>query len=402
MDTLDAATARWLVTDGTPHVDDVTAALDAGEAELAVVTRLRRTGLSPAASSAVVAAAVARRRARARWPQADRLLFTREGLEQASDPTVSDWRTRRLGSGAVWDLCAGLGGDAFAAAAHGAEVTAVDLDEARLVLLGHNARQLGLEVGTCCADALHVAVPDDAVFHADPGRRRDGRRVRRLAEHLPPVGALLAAQSHARGGGVVLSPAVDLADPDLPGDAELEFVQVEGELRESIVWTAALRTPGVGARATLLPSGVTRTRPADAPRTRLPVGAPGAVLLRVAPAAVRARLHDTIGAEVGARRLADARALLTLDEPPSPSPWYRASQIHAVLPVRPKAVRAWLRSVDVDEVEIATHGMEIDVAAWWRALGRPPRGPRGWRLEVVRTDAGGRVLVTRDGRTDGR
>lgn len=396
MDELDVAVAEWLVDVGRAHVADAVAAFDRDQPELAVVARLRAAGLSAERTSAVVGAATARRRARGSWAAADELLFTRTALEQASDPQVSAWRTRRLADAEVWDLCAGVGGDTLAAAAHGARVTAVDLDAARLTLLRHNAAALGVEVTTLHDDALQVRVPAAAVVHADPGRRRGERRVRRLAEHQPPVGELVRAHAQARGLGVVLSPAVDLDDPDLPRAAELEFVQVGGALRETVAWTGELRSPGVVARATLLPQGHSLTRTDAEPRPQLPRGEVGEVLVEVAPAAVRARLHDRIGAELGARRIAHGRALLTLDDVPGDDTWLRWRRVYAVLPVRPKAVRAWLRGRTVDAVEFVAHGMALDADAWWRALGRPPRGPAGWRIELVRMDDGGRVLLTRE------
>jgi hypothetical protein len=386
-------TALWLIgSEGRDAVAQVTAALDAGREELAVATGLRRDGLRADLATAVLGAAAARRRARARWADADELLFTPIALEQASDPVVSAWRADRLTTFDVWDLCAGVGGDALAIAATGAQVTAVDLDAARLELLGHNAQVRGLDIARHVGDALRVRPPAAAAIHADPGRRRDGRRVRRLADHLPGVGALLAAHPGAPTRAVALSPAVDLDDPELPGDAELEFLQVGDDLREAVLWLGAARRGDRRATATLLPEGVSRARAARGPR--LPVGEPGQVLLHLAPAAVRARLHDDIGDEVQARRLAIGRALLTTDEDPGPSPWFRRRLIHAVLPARPKAVRGWLRGRDERPVEIAVHGLDADPVAWWRAVGRPPRGPAGWRVELVRTDEGGTALVT--------
>jgi hypothetical protein len=387
--------ARWLASDeGRSQVDRITASLDAGGDELAIAARLRRDGLDASSATAVTGAADARRRARARWVDADELLFTPISLEQASDPEVSAWRATRLAQGVVWDLCAGIGGDTLALAGVGAEVTAVDLDEARLILLAHNARIRGLDVEIRHDDALTAPVPPGAAVHVDPARRRDGRRVRLLAHHLPPVGALVAAYADAPALAIVLSPAVDLGDPDLPADAELEFVQVGDDLREAVVWLGEARRPGARATATLLPSGVSRSRDERGPR--VPVGEVGEVLLQPAPAAVRARLHDQLGAEVGARRLSASRALLTVDELPPPSPWYRRRWVHAALPARPKAIRAWLRAAEPRPVEIALHGVDADVGAWWRTLGRPPRGPAGWRIELVRTDHGALALVTSD------
>lgn len=394
MTALSLPTARWLCrSEGLQAVARATARLDAGASELTVGTELREHGgLDAERATAVLAAAAARRRARRDWPQADRMLLTGVGLEQASAPAVAAWRARRLAGRGVWDLCAGLGGDALAIAATGAEVTAVDLDAARLCLLAHNAEVLGLSVTTRVADALEVRPPARAWLHADPARRRDGRRVRRLADHVPPVDALLRRHAAAVARGVVLSPAVDLDDAALPADAELEFVADGQGLRESVAWLGAARSPGVVASATLLPSGHHRTR-RGAP-ARLPVGAVGTHLVEVEPAAVRARLHAEVGLEIGARRLARRRALLTVDGAPPASPWYRARPVVAVLPARQKALRRWLGDHPRLPVELVAHGMEIDPTAWWRGLGRPPRGPQGLRIELVRTDEGAKAVVT--------
>jgi SAM-dependent methyltransferase len=390
---LTAATADWLCGDaGRDAVTRAAAHLDDGGDPLAVGTRLRQGGLAPEQATAVLGAATARRRARGRWPDADRLLLTPIGLEQASDPEVAAWRARRLAGASVWDLGAGLGADALAIAATGADVTAVDLDAGRLRLLRHNAEVLGLEVTTLVADALEVELPPGALLHADPGRRRDGRRVRRLADHLPPVGRLLARHRGLAGLALVLSPAVDLRDPDLPEDAELEFVADTDGLRETVAWGGCLRVAGVAATATLLPEGHQRHRRGEP--DPCPVGEVGDHLVEVAPAAVRARLHDDIGSRIGARRLALRRALLTTDQPPPPSPWYRSRPVLAVLPARPRAVRRWLREVAPRPLEIAVHGLDADPQRWWRDLGRPARGPQGRRLELIRTDEGGIAVVT--------
>jgi hypothetical protein len=393
-DQLTVEVARWLTShSGLQAVSATTAAFDAGSDEFAVTTRLRRDGVAPASARAVVAAARARQKARDRWIDADRLLFTSSALEQASDPEVAAWRARRMAGERVWDLCAGIGGDTLAIGKVAMPpVTAVDLDAARIALLEHNARTCGVEVTTLVGDALTVRSPAGAVVHVDPARREGGRRLRRLAELVPAVPAVLAAHRGTTGMAVVLSPGVDLSDPDLPADAELEFVQVGPHLRESVLWLRSLRDPAVQASATLLPEGVSRARDRRPPR--LEVGEVGEHLVEVATAAVRARLHDTIGAEIGARRIATGRALLTCDDVPPPSPWYRVRHVLALLPARPRPVRAWLREHPPPSLELAVHGLDLDPLRWWRELGRPPRGPRGWRLELVRTDDGGRAIVT--------
>jgi hypothetical protein len=386
-------TAAWLVSDdGLDTVREVTTWLDNGEESLGIASRLRARGKAHEHSAAAIGAGIARRRARHRWADADRLLFTREALEQASDPEVSRWRAQRFAAApSVMDLCAGVGGDTLALGDRVPSLTSVDMDPGRLHLLRHNAAVRGLDVASVVGDALRVDRPAAMWVHADPSRRDGSRRLRALRDHHPSVPALISHHRQAPGQGIVLSPAVDLDDPDLP-DGELEFVALDGALTEAVVWIGATAVPGVQASATLLPSGHHRQRSGVAPY--LPVGPVGHHLIEVSPAAVRARIHTVIGQEVGASRLAARRALLTADTLPEPSEWYRVRSVETVLNVRAKDIRRWLRHHDDHPLELASHGWSGDLDALWRAIGRPPRGPQGRRLDVVRLDDGAVAILS--------
>lgn len=390
---LPPAVVRWLTNEGLPIVEEVTQALDAGRSELAVGSSLRGDH-DPAHAAAAVAAGVARQRARADGvPLADRLLLTRVALEQASRPEVSAHRAERFaGRRAVVDLCAGAGLDTVALGGRVDRVLALDLDPSRAALLDHNARACGVAAAVVVGDAARPPFRFTVPVHADPSRRDGQRRARRLADYQPSLPALLAATASAPGRGIVISPGVDWDDRALPYDAELEFIQVGGDLVEAMLWLGELRRPGVRATATVLPGGGSRTRRDDpAP---LPVAPVGEWLIEMAPAAVRARVHDELGRELGAHRVARSRALLSAAVDPGPSPWWQVWQVETVLPARPREVRRWLRGADPIPIEITTHGLEADPVAWWRALGSPPRGPTGRRLHLVRTDDGALCIVT--------
>jgi hypothetical protein len=412
--------ASWVVTDvGLEAVTLATDLLDRRDpgsdgsttTPLTVVSELRRHVPDPDLATAVLQLAAARVRARDRFADADSLLFTRAGLEQASDPLVAAWRARRYLGADVWDLCAGLGSDALALGRVATHLTLVELSAARVALLRHNLAAAGIDADVRIADALDVDPPVGAWLHADPGRRRGERRVRRLGATLPPVDALLATHHGAPAIGVVVSPAIDWDDPAFPADAEVEFIQRGDHLVEAVLWLGALRGDDrrVRATATLLPDVrlgggevvpiATARRSAVQQGVPLAVGPLGSHLVEAAPAAVRARLHDHLVATLAdgrsaVRRVARRRALLTSDGELPTSPWYRARPILTVLPARPKAVRAWLRTADPGPVELVLHGVDADVTTWWRGLGRPPRGPQGVRIELVRRDDDTVAVVT--------
>lgn len=391
--------AAWLVSsEGLRILAETTERLDGSDA-LAVGTALRERGLAPERAAAVTSVAATRLRARERYDDADRLVFTPALLEQASHPAVASWRARRFrDAGSVVDLCCGAGSDAMVLSEH-AVVVAVDRDPVACVLARHNVAARHGRARTVLGDATRPPVRPGTTVHIDPARRLGSRRARTLAEYRPAVPAVLPVLRSADGAALVVSPAVDVDDPDLPDDGELEFVQVGNDLVEAVAWLGDLRTVGVAASATLLgPDGDVRARLVrEGPPGELPVQPFGRWLVEVAPAVVRARLHDRVGASLDAWRVAERRALLSTDRRPDPSPLYRSWQVEAVLPVRDRDLRRWLRHAEDLPLEIATHGMDIDPQELWTRLGSPPRGPSGRRLHLVRLDTGAAAVATRAG-----
>ena len=92
-----------------------------------------------------------RARAITKFSAADKMLFTRVGLEQASGEGIAAYKAQRFGEpGRIADLCCGIGGDAIALGQQG-DVLAVDRDPAAAAFCQHNADVNQASVDATCA-----------------------------------------------------------------------------------------------------------------------------------------------------------------------------------------------------------------------------------------------------------
>ena len=193
---MDLDTFRALLTPGGQALLAEAAALGPTEATLLpCITRLRRRhpALEPALVAAALEQVILRGKAAGKFARAERMYFTREGLEQATGEAVARHRARRYAPfGPVADLACGLGGDALALARDHA-VVAVDRDPLRLALARENARVYGVaaRLTPVLADLADLPPPRADALFCDPGRRVAGpggsRRVFAAAGYQPPL-----------------------------------------------------------------------------------------------------------------------------------------------------------------------------------------------------------------------
>ncbi|ADR35843.1 RNA cap guanine-N2 methyltransferase [Oceanithermus profundus DSM 14977] len=303
-----------------------------------------------------------RRKARAKFPQADALLFEAEALEQASAGPMARWRAEHVFApyARVADLGAGIGGDALALALVGKRVLAVERDPVRAALLEHNAAALGL------ADRLRVVRADwrtleldvEAAF-ADPARRSGGRRTVRLDAMEPPLSDLERLSGRLPAVAVKLAPALDKAE--LPARAGLGFVSLAGELKEALAGFGELAAPEPWAA--VLPAGVRLSGPEGPERT----GPVGACLYEPDPAVIRAGLVRRLAAELDAWQLDPQVAYLSADAPRS-TPLARGWRVLEHGPFRQKAVAAWLAAHGAGAVEVKRRRSPIEPAVLEKKL----------------------------------
>ncbi|WP_299049358.1 THUMP-like domain-containing protein [uncultured Actinomyces sp.] len=412
---------------------------------LALGERLRAQGHSPD----LVAAALTQQRLRARaaakfGPFASTMLFTSDGLEQATRLAVAAHHAARYqhaGTTRVADLGCGIGGDALALAGLGLGVLAVERDETTAALATVNLMRFP-EVTVRCADAREVdlvAEGVDGVF-ADPARRSGGRRLTDPEQWSPPLSTVLAWREQVPALGVKAAPGIDHAL--LPADAHVQWVSVDGGVLEADIWCGPLALEGPGRSALVLRSAPDATggagdagagpdsgtgagsaaagtttspdavaRPAvarlsdpectdpTAPPLQLPPIAGqeelGEYVLEPDGAAIRAGLVAHLASRAGATPLAPRIAYLTGPRLPGAdlAPFLRAWRVREVLPLHLKALRARVREQGIGRLEIHRRGVDVSPDALRASLHLEGQAGETWLL--TRMGPGGPTLRDR-------
>lgn len=325
--------------------------------------QLRKQGVDAALVAAALTQSRLRARAREKFDDfADGMLFTPEGLEQATRLTVAARHAQRYaeaGCTKVADLTCGLGGDAMAMAALGLPVLATDVDELTAALATVNLRHFpDAEVRHADGLSLDLAAEGvDGVF-ADPARRTgSGRRRHDPASYTPPLDRVLAVRERIPALGVKVGPAIphDL----VPDDAEAQWVSVDGDVVEAGLWFGPLAPQGPGRGALVL-----RGQQATAVRTPadgLPqpdVGPVGAYLHEPDGAVIRAGLVALVAAEVHGRLVDPTIAYVTSDTLVT-SPVAQSYRVLETMPFGVKRLRTALRERGVGRLTIKKRGTAV-------------------------------------------
>jgi hypothetical protein len=276
----------------------------------------------------------------------------------------------------------------------------VDHDPLRLAMAAANARALGLadRVTPVEIDLEREPPPAADALFFDPARREGGRRVFALAEYRPPVALVRGWLARTPAIGVKVAPGVsnaDLAGLDVP---EVEFISVDGDLKEAMLWFGPLA--GHGRRATILRSvGTFRDENMAGQRSnaqafsmlnaqcsiQAPIAPPAAYLYEPDPAVIRARAVAALAEQLGAAQLDREIAYLTADRAAA-TPFARCWRVLEWQPFGLKRLRARLRDLDAGAVTVKKRGSPLDTDALARQLSG--RGARP--LVVALTQVAGR------------
>ncbi|MBL8155981.1 MAG: methyltransferase domain-containing protein [Anaerolineae bacterium] len=350
------ADLEFLTSPSGQHWLDWLAAQDTADPHtLPLLTRLRRD-LPPESAAAALETARLRRRATEKFgSDAARLFFTRDALEQASHPAVRAYRAARIGPAAVIDAGCGIGADSLALSTAGADVLGLDIDPLRVAIARLNAAALGLPARFEVADIRDGLPPAEVVFFDPPRRDAEGRRIHHV-EHTQPPLSIIHGWPHPRVI-VKLSPGLDRAQLG-PYPGLIEFISVDGDLKESLLWRG--ESPGV-LRATLLtgsPALHLEGAADGSDQPDVPLDSPRAYLAEPDAAAIRAGQVQRLAADLDGALLDPTIAYFTTHHP-TPTPWARFWPILDWLPFNLKKLRALLRQHGVGQVTVKKRGSPL-------------------------------------------
>lgn len=357
----------------------------------------RRFGLTPEQRSAVLTQAELRARAAGRWRTAtDHLLFTRDGLEQATRPALAAWRADRLrafGVAVIADLGCGLGFESRAFATAGMRVHAVELDADTAALAAANLRGLDATVTLgdvtdpdVLAAALHGV---DAVF-LDPARRDPAapRSVDGLSGHRatapeswsPPWSWITALGARLPRTVVKVAPGIEHAL--IPADASATWATVDGDLVEASIWCSGFEDQP-GRAAVAIEGGAVHRLDSTMPTSDSVTGVAG-YLIDCAPVVTRSGLVTTLAASLGATRIDEHIGYLTTDTAPAASPFATVYRVLDVMPFERKRVARALAGLDCGGLTVMKRGYAGDTEALRRAWLQHCRGRRQLVVALTR------------------
>ncbi|MEK6222168.1 MAG: SAM-dependent methyltransferase, partial [Chloroflexota bacterium] len=163
---------------------------------------------------AALETAILRGEARKKFPQAEKMYFTREALEQASSWEISQVRAARFqGFSQVVDLGCSIGSDSLAFSTV-TNAVGVEKDPLRIEMAKENAKALASSAVFIKSDITEqnfISQFDaNSGLFIDPARRKDHRRVKNVEEYQPPLSIIKPWLVGNRAVGVKISPGVNL------------------------------------------------------------------------------------------------------------------------------------------------------------------------------------------------
>ncbi|MEN9343155.1 MAG: hypothetical protein RIR24_742 [Actinomycetota bacterium] len=339
--------------------------LDAKADVVKLVSALRAEGYAPGLVAAVLSQAKLRRRARKKFGDfTDGMLFTEDGLEQASRlqaAALHAGRFRGAGIEQVADLGCGIGAESMAMAAIDLNVRAFEIDEITAAIAVFNLGAFdNVEVEQADITTLDLSQFEALFF--DPARRElDGKGERAIRKFDPaqfsPNFEWVLEQARTKPSGIKLGPGHP--HEAIARDAEAQWLSIDGDLVELALWFGDVKRPKVARAATVvnstgrheIVSESFESEPAD-------VAPLGQFIYEPDNSVVRSHLIADLAREVSATLISPEIAYLSSDNEID-SPLMRGFRIIDEMAFDRKKLKAHLREKNIGTLEIKKRGVDV-------------------------------------------
>jgi hypothetical protein len=358
---MDVAGLRVLLSPAGLRLLDEVGPIDSSADVVRIVSRLRTAGHPADLVAAVLQQARLRSRARDKFGDfANRMLFTPDGLEQATRLRVAALHAGRFAAAGVdvaADLGCGIGGDAMAMAALDLGVIAVERDELTAAVAAYNLAPFPsarVELG----DAQAADLAGAGGVWLDPARRDARGRLRDPASWSPPLDWAVEL-ARTLPTGIKLGPGLDR--DLLPPGFEAQWVSVDHDVVELALWSPGLARPGVGRAALVLGASGSAELTAESDSADAEAGPLGEYLVEPDGAVIRARLIGDLARTLGGRMLDPTIAWITTDRPAA-TPFGAVFRVRERFPLDRKLLKRELAARGIGTLEIKKRGVDIDPA----------------------------------------
>lgn len=382
----------WLTTPhGRGAIDIAVRARQVSPDPLAVAACLQRELDLPAPyRAAATLQAELRSRLLARWGEAPEWLLTRDGIEQATHPSIRRWRSalmNSLGATAVADLGCALGFESQSFADAGLRVRAVerDLESAAIATMNLGGAHARVDIFDVVEDpeALTAVLEDvDAVF-IDPARRNadaprsvDGASGNRISSpHDWSPSWDFISELGERQSRLVAKVAPGIDKEFIPAGAHTTWYAIRGQLAEASIWW-----PGWGiasqARAIAEDKWGVSAELTNLDPENLTIAPAGNFILDPSPAVTRAGLVTQLAALTGSHRLDERTAFLSSEIEPEDSPLFTTFEVIEQCADDPRKIAAALERADARDVQIVSRGAQRNIEELTKKLKKGLQGTR--------------------------
>ena len=339
--------------------------LDAKADVVKLVSALRAEGYDAGLVAAVLTQSKLRRRARKKFGDfTDGMLFTEDGLEQASRlqaAALHAGRFRGAGITQVADLGCGLGAESMAMGAIDLNVRAFEIDEVTAALAVFNLGAFeNVEVEQADITTLDLSQFEALFF--DPARRElDGKGERAARKFDPaqfaPNFNWVLEQARTKPTGIKLGPGHP--HEAIAEDAEAQWLSIDGDLVELALWFGDVKRPKVSRAATVVNATGRHEIVSEEFESEVAEIAPlKQYIYEPDNAVVRSHLIADLARDVGATLISREIAYLSSDVEID-SPFMRGFRVIDEMAFDRKKLKAYLRDKNIGTLEIKKRGVDV-------------------------------------------